>query len=676
MNKIKQNLYKYKDIIENELNKTNPFVFKGSFGYAVNDETGNYIRDENGDKVENGVVSLIETEAVNIIKPAYPLVDNNDIFVSNNSLGVGVAKLDLNYKVVDESVKYGSSSVPCNITIDADNNIILADGSEFIVLDKNNLSNELGRFYYRTDQSFSNPIRSLLTDNGNLIFSCFIEAGGTGFIVQENNGGVYSQKASYSSTFGDQMTSLIKSSSGSIYAGQSQGIEKLSTDGETIVASYADESGALPGSLAGVLELPDGNIAYFNQNLIVILDKDLNKISEMPSDGYVSTPMIGSDENIYVSYFNRYRVYDKSFNIIDNINIDSRGIEGFVLKDNTIAFPSGIDFEEYKTFNVNEYIVSNKNGYTDSYVIDDYGDQLELDSGDVALFLRPVDVNGVVTPQLPEGQKYYFMKTTADVVKQYNFKIVNEIDNRDIDTREGSSDIQCLFSVDFDDILPVEGFNATEAGFSVKFYVPSNDFLAINDIVKQYIVNNNGKRVSSGKEITIFDFSINPPTTLLNVNSVSMTSFVLDIGLTIISGGSVGNDVKVFIGDENKQNYEQIEYSIFNTITLRQTPSHQFLGDEFVDKSVAVGKNIGFGLTALVVDNNKIYEIINSALMVDENSLSPIKSLKIEDSSNPNGVVNTYEYLVIFDQVTRSLVPGTMQTVDLKCSIARTPEGV
>jgi hypothetical protein len=203
-------------------------------------------------------------------------------------------------------------------------------------------------------------------------------------------------------------------------------------------------------------------------------------------------------------------------------------------------------------YNHNDYFTCNRNGYTQAGLIDKDGNEIEFNNGDIALYLEPVNLNGTLEPQLPALQEYYFEKLPKNSLREFSFEIVNEIDERDVDYDEQIRNLQCLFTVEGDDILPVEGLDAHESVLTLRIHALAREWKFVNEIIRQYVANNNGKAVTNGSTITLYNYSINPPRNLSNLNSNSMVTMALDISIATITNGSVSSDVEVYIGDENK----------------------------------------------------------------------------------------------------------------------------
>ena len=89
MNKSYVDPYNFKDIIQNELNATNPFTFKGYFGYKQN-VSGQYTRDVNGDKIDNSISDILQTKDktslfTGNIKKSIKLDNDNILIIWNNN---------------------------------------------------------------------------------------------------------------------------------------------------------------------------------------------------------------------------------------------------------------------------------------------------------------------------------------------------------------------------------------------------------------------------------------------------------------------------------------------------------------------------------------------------------------------------------------------------------------
>ena len=273
---------------------------------------------------------------------------------------------------------------------------------------------------------------------------------------------------------------------------------------------------------------------------------------------------------------------------------------------------------------------------------------------------------------MPVGQGYYFEKLPKNSLRQFNFSIVNEIDERDVDYDEEIRELQCLFTVEGDDIIPVEGLDAHESVFTLRIHALAREWKFVNEIIRQYVANNNGKAVTNGNTITLYNYAINPPRNLSNINSNSMVTMALDISVATITNGSVTSDVEIYLGDENKENYERIHYSNFQHQKIKQAPSSQFFGDEYVDKAFPIGQGISFSTTAIYTNNTILKDIVKKSLKVDKNSLEEVRSLKIVDKSF--GEDFTEEYYIVITSSGRTLVAGSIQVLDIAMNIVRIPE--
>ena len=320
----------------------------------------------------------------------------------------------------------------------------------------------------------------------------------------------------------------------------------------------------------------------------------------------------------------------------------------------------------------NDYFTCNRNNYTQAGLVDKDGNEIEFNKGDIALYLEAVNYNGTLEPTLPVGQGYYFEKLPKNSLRQFNFSIVNEIDERDVDYDEEIRELQCLFTVEGDDIIPVEGLDAHESVFTLRIHALAREWKFVNEIIRQYVANNNGKAVTNGNTITLYNYAINPPRNLSNINSNSMVTMALDISVATITNGSVTSDVEIYLGDENKENYERIHYSNFQHQKIKQAPSSQFFGDEYVDKAFPIGQGISFSTTAIYTNNTILKDIVKKSLKVDKNSLEEVRSLKIVDKSF--GEDFTEEYYIVITSSGRTLVAGSIQVLDIAMNIVRIPE--